>query len=246
MSQHIKNELFRRRYSVVGNHTGRPEPALYFGGIVLDFNPWHNLPHDTYEKHMGHDDVRQLQTLSLIFKEQLELVADLPKPIIAILGITGGNGLENVVQGRYKRIIGIDINAEYLNICRERYGYLPELELYRIDLMTDKDRAVEVLSDTDMVSANLVVRHIHLDNFMDIAGRLKKPIISVTIQLDFGGQAVSHSGYEAAFAEIGLIRQECGEDDLTAAMHDAGYSQFGRAEYNMPNGKMLLRLDYKR
>jgi len=112
---------------------------------MSDNNPWQQLPHDTYEKHMGHEKVRQLEMLSRVLGEQLTLVADISEPVVAILGITGGNGLENIEAGRYRKIIGIDINADYLDICRERYNRLPELELHQIDLMTGKDRAVDIL-----------------------------------------------------------------------------------------------------
>ncbi|MCL1795233.1 MAG: hypothetical protein FWG34_15400 [Oscillospiraceae bacterium] len=37
-------------------------------------NPWQKLPHDTYEKHMGHENVRQLEMLSL----RLAVPADAP------------------------------------------------------------------------------------------------------------------------------------------------------------------------
>ena len=139
---------------------------------MSNMNPWRQLPHDTYEKHMGYENVRQLEMLSCIFGEQLALVADITEPAVAILGITGGNGLENIEARRYKKIIGLDINEDYLDICRERFNRLPELELHQIDLMTEKERAVDILKQCDLITANLVVKHIHLDNFVDIIGRL--------------------------------------------------------------------------
>jgi len=209
-------------------------------------NPWQYLPHDTYEKHMGHENVRQLETLSRIFGEQLTLVTDMQMPTIAVLGITGGNGLVNIEAGRYKTIIGMDINDEYLDVCRERYNRLPELELYQIDLMTDKNRAVDILKHADLVTANLLVKHIHLDNFMDIVGKLHKSIISVTVQFNPDGQSLSHSGYEAAFEDIQKHGQDHDETALTAAMREVGYSLIGRNEYDLPNKKVFVRLDYKR
>ncbi|MCL1795121.1 MAG: class I SAM-dependent methyltransferase [Oscillospiraceae bacterium] len=208
-------------------------------------NPWQKLPHDTYEKHMGHENVKQLEMLSRIFSDQFALVADMQKPTIAILGITGGNGLENIEAGRYKCVIGIDINEQYLNICRNRYSHLPELKLYQVDLMTEKERAVDILQQSDLVTANLLVKHIHLDNFTDIVGKLRKPIISVTVQLDPDGQSLSHSGYEAAFEDIQEHGQNHDEAALTDAMRDAGYILIGKSEYELPNKKIFIRLDYK-
>ena len=74
-------------------------------------NPWRDFPHDIYVKHMGHESVGQLEMRSRIVSEQLALVTDMPSPVIAMLGITDGNGLCNVEPGRYKAIIGIDINT---------------------------------------------------------------------------------------------------------------------------------------
>ena len=210
------------------------------------YNPWRQLPHDIYEKHMGHENVRQLEMLSRILREQLSLIADITGPAVAILGITGGNGLYNIEAGRYKAVIGLDVNKDYLDICRERYKRLPELKLHRIDLMAEKDRAVDILEQCDLISANLVVSHIRLENFIDIIGRLEKPIVSVTIQYDPDGQSLSHSGYEAAFNDILAYGKKCDEQALDAAMFNAGYMQIYRKEYELPNKKMFIRLDYKR
>ena len=120
-------------------------------------NPWLEFPYDTYIKHMGHGNVRQIEMLSRIVGDQFSLVTAVPSPVIAILGITDGNGISYIPRGCCKTIIGMDINAEYLNVCRERYGYIQELKLYRIDLMTEEDRAVDLLECADLVTANLLV-----------------------------------------------------------------------------------------
>jgi len=209
-------------------------------------NPWHILPHDIYEKHMGHETVKQLEMLSRIVKDQLKLIVDVYPPVVALLGITDGNGLENIRPGACREIIGMDINAEYLHICRNRYAHLPELTLYQIDLMTEKDRAIELLENADLLTANLLIKHIHLGNFIDIISKLSKPVISVTIQFDPDGQAVSKSGYEQEFAQIQRHGRDCDESGLLSAMDEAGFRLFGREEYILPNKKVFIRLDFKR
>jgi len=206
-------------------------------------NPWHEFPHDIYEKHMGHENVRQLEMLSRIVGEQLGLVS---KPVIAVLGITDGNGLDNVQEGQYEKIIGMDINAEYLEICRQRYGYLPKLELYQIDLMTERDRATEILKQADLIIANLVVKHIHLNNLIDIVSKLVQPVISVVVQFDPDGCEVSKSGFESEFDEIQKHGEDCDELSLTTAMNDSWYALNLRTEYILPNEKVFIRLDYEK
>jgi predicted HAD superfamily phosphohydrolase YqeG len=209
-------------------------------------NPWRQLPHDIYEKHMGHEEVKQLEMLSRIFNDQLALVSDIQNPIIAILGITGGNGLDYIEAGRYKSVIGIDINEKYLDTCRQRYGHLPELDLMQIDLMAEKARTVEILKQADLVTANLLVKHIHLNNFIKIVNGFSKPIISVTIQYNPDGQSLSNSGFEAEFENIQKHGKNHNETDLSSAMIEIGYNVFNRMEYELPNKKVFIRLDYKR
>ncbi|MCL2295923.1 MAG: class I SAM-dependent methyltransferase [Methanomassiliicoccaceae archaeon] len=208
-------------------------------------NPWREFPHDIYEKHMGHEKVQQLQTLSRITGDQFALVANIRRPTVALLGITDGNGLCNIPAGCCETIIGMDINEEYLNICRERHSAMSELVLHSIDLMAEKDRAVELLKPADIVIANMVVEHIHLDNFVEIVCKLTKPIVSVTIQFNPDGYTVSHSGYEAAFDDILQHGQNCDEVLLIAAMRNAGYEAADKKEYVLPNEKVFVRLDFK-
>ena len=86
---------------------------------------WLKIPLSDYEGHMGSDTVRQLEPLAGLFGRALELC----KPrSVAILGVAGGNGLERI-DCNVTRIVGIDINPEYLKTVRERHGTLPGLEL---------------------------------------------------------------------------------------------------------------------
>lgn len=54
-------------------------------------NPWRYIPLDTYERHMGSEEVMQQQALNRIMGEQLGCGA----ATVAILGAAGGNGLEH-------------------------------------------------------------------------------------------------------------------------------------------------------
>ena len=81
---------------------------------------------------------------------------------------------------------------------------------------------------------------------MDIVGKLEKLIVSVTIQYNPDGHSLSQSGFEAAFEDIQTHGINCDEPILDAVMRGAGYTQTGRAEYELPNKKLFIRLDYKR
>ena len=56
-------------------------------------NPWIDIDLNSYENHMSLENVRQLQTMNQMMKEQFS-VYDVES--IMVLGIAGGNGLEHI------------------------------------------------------------------------------------------------------------------------------------------------------
>src|SRR5215471_2052668 len=90
-------------------------------------NPWLTVPLAEYEQHMASPEVGQLRFLSDLFAESLQCFQ--PQSV-AILGIAGGNGLERIDPGVTRRIVGFDVNPDYLDVIRERFPQLPGLELH--------------------------------------------------------------------------------------------------------------------
>ena len=74
-------------------------------------NPWLSVPLEDYEGHMRSPGVEQLTILADLFKR----VLDRYRPeSVAVLGVAGGNGLEQIDCTVTKRIVGVDINQRYL------------------------------------------------------------------------------------------------------------------------------------
>ncbi len=95
-------------------------------------NPWLSIPAADYEGHMASPGVRQLQYLGRVFAE---LLVELRPESVAVLGVAAGNGLEHVDPRIVKRVVGIDINPEYLDLARERHAArIPGLELRCADI----------------------------------------------------------------------------------------------------------------
>jgi len=95
-------------------------------------NPWLNIPAADYEGHMGSPNVDQLSFLASTFKETLE---HHDCGTVALLGCATGNGLEHVKREFTRRVTAVDINPEYLEILRQRYGNsVPGLEVVQDDL----------------------------------------------------------------------------------------------------------------
>ncbi len=142
-------------------------------------NPWLKISAADYEGHMSAPSVMQLQMLSKIFADVLNEFS--PKAI-AVLGCTTGNGFEHLVGRNIKRIVGVDINPEYLAVCRKRYAdKLPQLKLLCEDLST-LDLAA---SSFDLIYAALIFEYVDVDKLLAKIADWLKPdgVLSVVLQL---------------------------------------------------------------
>jgi len=212
-------------------------------------NAWNCISPNDYDAHMSHPNVAQTQMLNNIIKEQFDLIPkeEHPTSRVAILGITNGNGLEHVAE--IAEIIGIDINKSFLDECEARYKNIePRLKLFQLDLMADADidKCVNIISTCDLIIANLLIKHIHLNNFIKIVRRLsrKKQVISCVIQMNPDGIAVSKSGFEHVFEALANQRWEEKEESILPLMNEIGFWINNRIVYDLPNGKQFIRLDF--
>lgn len=97
-------------------------------------NPWLSISAADYEGHMDAPNVGQLSVLNHILRDTLKYV---PSKTIAVLGCGTGNGFEHIRPEMTKRVVGIDINSEYLSLLKKRHASrLPMLELVCSDLTT--------------------------------------------------------------------------------------------------------------
>ena len=152
-------------------------------------NPWLSVPLADYESHMRSPAVQQLDTLADLFGETLKIKAPLS---IAILGIAGGNGLDRVYMKTTQRIVGVDINPEYLDSLRERYAHISNVELYQADLSQD---ALNI-RPVELVHAALLFEHAGTLRCLENALRMVAPegSLSVVLQLpSTADQAVGSS-----------------------------------------------------
>lgn len=212
-------------------------------------NAWYNIKPNDYDAHMSHMNVGQTQMLNRIIKEQFEIIPANKRSnsCVAILGITNGNGLEHINSCTIGRVIGIDINQAFLDECKTRYSSLTQrLDLYRLDLMAEIADAISVLSQCDLIIANLLIEHIHLENFSKIIAGLPrhKQVVSCVIQVNPDGVIASTSGIEHVFDDVVKQIEEENENVLSLSMKDCGYSLSNKTAYNLPNGKYFIRLDY--
>ena len=194
---------------------------------------WLKIPLSDYEGHMSSDTVRQLEPLAELFGRALEVCK--PKSV-AILGVAGGNGLERI-DYNVTRIVGIDINPEYLKTVRERHGTLPGLELYCEDLAAQCPGVGAV----ELVHAALIFEHTGLlrclGNALSLV--LARGKFSVVLQLpSVAEKDVTPTGF-ATMQSLGTGFALIEVAEFRRAMKDAQFDLIHEERRELPGGKAL-------
>ncbi len=204
-------------------------------------NPWEEISLEVYEKHMSLDSVKQLQAMNKMMNGQLN---DYPVRTAMILGIAGGNGLEHVQTEKYDTVYGVDINEEYLNAVKERYGDLKGvLECIHLDLINETEK----LPPAELIIANLLVEYIGYPVFRQVLRQVDPEYVSCGIQINRDEtEWVSDSPYLHAFDRLDEVHHQMDAEELTSVMKEAGYDKVLQSAEDLPNGKSIIRLDYKK
>ena len=204
-------------------------------------NPWEEISLNDYENHMSLDSVKQLQTMNTIMKEQFEAY---PVSTAMVLGVAGGNGLEHVSIDKFRTVYGVDINGDYLRTVSERYVDLADvLKCLKIDLINDADQ----LPEAQLLIANLLIEYIGYDVFQSVIRKVNPEYVSCVIQINTDDkQWVSDSPYLHAFDRLDEVHHQMDENSLSARMMEIGYKDLLQTRISLPNGKALIRIDFKK
>ena len=204
-------------------------------------NPWEEISLNDYENHMSLDSVKQLQAMNSIMKEQFEAY---PVSTAMVLGVAGGNGLEHVSIDKFRTVYGVDINGDYLRAVSERYVDLADvLKCLKIDLINNSDQ----LPEAQLMIANLLIEYIGYDVFQSVIRKVNPEYVSCVIQINTDDkQWVSDSPYLHAFDRLDEVHHQMDEYSLSARMMEIGYNDLLQTRTPLPNGKALIRIDFKK
>jgi hypothetical protein len=157
-------------------------------------SPWLSIPAIDYEGHMGDPGVAQLQFLSRIFGE---LIAEYEPESLAVLGCATGNGFERIRPERVQRLIGVDINREYLDVCRKRHA----ARIQALELVCGDAATLELEpASMDLIHAALILEYVDPEAIVEKASQWlrSRGILAVVLQLPAKGAAnVSETGFES-------------------------------------------------
>jgi hypothetical protein len=197
-------------------------------------NPWLSIPLEDYEGHMGSAGVQQLSILSELFKRALDRC--LPESV-AVLGVAGGNGLEQINCAATKRIVGVDINQRYLDKVQRRFGTLAGLELQCRDL-AKRDFS---LAPVALVHAALIFEHVGLGVALENALSLVAPEGALSVVLQFPSED-EHAVASTSYTSMQTLKQDFALIDISEFQRLLGLKGFRLVEQenrSLPAGKAL-------
>jgi len=169
---------------------------------------------------MSSEDVGQLAELSEMFAE----VMGRARPeSVAILGIAGGNGLEHIDAAVTRRVVGIDVNAAYLNVVRQRYSNMAGLEVHCADL----SKVIRNIEPVALVHAALVFEHAGASQALENAISLVAPGGALSVVLQQGGESEGNVG-RSPFASLRVF-----ENHFTRIDPEWITEEIGRREFRL-------------
>ncbi len=161
-------------------------------------NPWFAIALSDYEGHMAWPGIEQAQMLNAILADVLD--QHVPQSL-AVLGCAGGNGFASISPAITRRVVGVDLNPDYLAQARARYaGRFASLELHAADLQ----QTLPPIEPVDLVFAALILEYVDVEIFMARTRCLLGPhgkLVTV-IQLP---SASSAKVTASPFASLGLL-----------------------------------------
>ena len=190
---------------------------------------------------MSDAQVGQLQLLREITGEQL---AAYPSRAIGVLGVAGGNGLDLIDSQNTDVVYGYDVNPDYLVACDARYRDSFADRLHLVEARIDRSLMIERVG---LLIANLIIEYVGAEEFVAFAAANVRSIgvLSCVIQRNGAESFVSSTDYSSSLDALASVSSDIDPDALTSALSDAGFLALGRHEYPLPNGKTLLRQDFR-
>lgn len=164
--------------------------------------PWLDIPLAEYEAHMALPSVGQAQLLADALEESV--TSHQPRSL-AILGCAGGNGFECLRGRALQRVVGVDINPDYIRAAAARFSSeLQGLELFVGDVQTNEFPFAPV----DLVFAGLLFEYVDpLRALPKICAMLRSGgTLVAVLQLPCHGEDVTPSRYESLASLSGALR----------------------------------------
>ena len=182
-------------------------------------NPWLDIPLDEYEAHMALPSVGQAQ---LISRQLRNLVRQAAPQSVAVVGCAGGNGFDHLAEMAVTRVVGIDINPQYLEKARQMYAAkIPNLELYTADVQSGDS----ICDAVDLIYAALIFEYVDVPAAMKTLRRLCKPagLLATLIQMPHDSLSPVSSSPYTSLERLEPAMKLVSDGDLVGHARRAGF-----------------------
>jgi ubiquinone/menaquinone biosynthesis C-methylase UbiE len=205
-------------------------------------NPWLQIPAQDYEGHMASTDVGQLQVLNDLMAH---IFAKFSPKTLAVFGCSTGNGFEHISPSKTERIVGIDINPDYLDVVRNRFEKrLPNLELIECDF-TSSSFHIEPVS---MIIAALVFEYVNIERALLNMSKCLVPGGNFIAALQLpspDAPSVTKTQY-TSLESLTSIMKLVDVDAFTESCFQRGLFRVGMRHISMKHGKALYIGHYRK
>jgi hypothetical protein len=195
-------------------------------------NPWLSIPLEDYEGHMGSTGVRQSTVSAELFKRALDRC--LPESV-GVLGVAGGNGLEQIPCTATKRTLAVDINQLYLDEVQRRFSTLAGLELHCRDLA---EPGIS-LAPVALVHAALIFEHVGLglalENALSLvaAGGWLSVVLQLLSEDEQGVASTKYTSMQTLKQDFSLIDRR----RFQRLLMQKGFQLVSEENRSLPGGK---------
>ena len=197
--------------------------------------PWLDLPLADYEQHMALPQVGQAK---LIADQLRALLASYRPASVAIVGCAGGNGFDQVAAAGVARVVGVDINPEYLAAAARRYGAtVPGLELHAADI----ESCAAIFEPVDFVYAALLFEYVEGLRAMSTLKRHCRAdgVLATLLQLPHESMAVVSPSPYVSLQSLAPVMRLVSPAALRAHAEAAGFRHEVTTTVASPAGKQF-------
>jgi hypothetical protein len=203
-------------------------------------SPWLDIPLADYEGHMALPGVGQADMLATQFAQ---LLATWAPESAAVIGCAGGNGFDRVRVAITKRLVGIDINPQYIQELAYRYAArIPGLELY----VRDIQEPLGQIKPVQLIYAALVMEYVEpvaaLRNLAALCG--PDAILATVLQLPAPTAPITDSPF-IRLQELAPALQLVAPEQLAAMAAAQGFALLATRQVSLSSGKQFALQLYR-
>lgn len=198
-------------------------------------NPWLNIPLQDYEGHMALPDVGQAEMLA----NQLEGLLGRHQPTsVALIGCAGGNGFVQVAEAGIRRLVGIDINPQYVADAQARFG---EKIVGLETLCADIEQPLSAIEPVDLIYAALVFEYVDTAKAMRSLRALcvLGGSLATLVQLPKEGVASVSPSPFTTLQDLRSIMNLVPPSQLRAAAEHVGFTVLSEGTITLASGKQF-------